>query len=94
MKRFITIIAVLFTMFTLSAFPKFTMLDTNCGNTPEYTAKFVELDLTKRVSQDHSRYLCSLRNGTWLIEFDDGQKLYASLYSGQVLLGGYVKNLK
>jgi hypothetical protein len=34
MKKLIMIIAVLFAMFTLSATPKFTMLDYNCGNTP------------------------------------------------------------
>lgn len=93
MKKLITVITLLFVMFTLSAYPKYTMLDYNCGNTPEYTAKFVELDTTKKVSQEHSKYLYPLRSGTWIIEFDDGQKLYASLYKGNVIAGGYPKRL-
>ena len=93
MKKFVTIVAVLFTMFTLSATPKFTMLDYNCGNTPEYTAKFVELDTTKKIDQEHVKYVCSLRSGTWIIEFDDGQKLYASLYNGNIISCGYPKRL-
>ncbi len=94
MKKLVSVIAALFTMFTLSAFPKFIMLDSKCGNLPEYTAKFVELDKTKKVSQEHSSYLSFLRAGTWLIEFDDGQKLYASFYKGNIIAGGYVKLLK
>lgn len=90
MKKFILIVAMLFAMFTLSATPKFTMLDYNCGNTPEYTAKFVKLDTTKKISSEHSKYLFSLRSGTWLIEFEDGQTVYCSLYKGNVIAGGYV----
>lgn len=90
MKKLLTVITLLFAMFTLSANPKYTMLDYNCGNTPEYTSKFVELDTTKKVSQEHVKYVCSLRSGTWIIEFNDGQKVYASLYKGNVIACGYV----
>lgn len=93
MRKIITIIAVALCMFTLSAHPKYTMLDYNCGNTPEYTAKFVELDTTKKVSQEHVNYVCSLRSGTWIIEFEDGQKVYASLYHGKIISCGYPKRL-
>lgn len=93
MRKIITIIAVLFTMFTLSALPKYTMLDYNCGNTPEYTAKFVELDTTKKVSKEHSKYLYPLRSGTWLIEFDDGQKLYVSVYNEKIISCGYPERI-
>ena len=91
MRKLIAIIAVALCMFTLSAHPKFTMLDFNCGNTPEYTAKFVELDTTKKVSNEHVKYVYSLRSGTWIIEFDDGQKVYASLYNGKIISCGYPK---
>lgn len=92
MKKFILIVAVLFAMFALSATPKFTMLDYNCGNTPEYTAKFVKLDTTKKIAQEHINYICSLRSGTWLIEFEDGQTVYCSLYKGNIIAGGYVQH--
>lgn len=95
MKKFIIIIALLlFTMFTLSAFPKFTMLDYNCGNTPEYTAQFVELDKSKKVDREHTKYMYPLRSGTWIIEFEDGQKVYCSLYKGNIIAAGYVKHTK
>lgn len=93
MKKIITVISLLFAMFTLAAYPKFTMLDYKCGNTLEYTAKFVELDLTKKVSQEHNNYLLYLRAGTWLIEFDDGQILYCSFLPGNLVFGGYVKQI-
>lgn len=93
MRKILAVLAVLFTMFTLSAFPKYTMLDINCGNTPEYTAKFVELDTTKKIDQEYVKYICSLRSGTWIIEFDDGQKVYASLYNGDIISCGYPKRL-
>lgn len=93
MKKIITVISLLFIMFTLSAYPKFTMLDYNCGDTPEYTAKFVELDMAKKVSQEHVKYLYHLKAGTWLIEFDDGQILYCSFLPGNLVFGGYVKQI-
>lgn len=93
MKKLITVIALLFTMFTLSAYPKYTMLDYNCGNTPEYTAKFVELDTTKKISSKHSKYLGHLRKGTWVIDYEDGQKLYVSYYNDKIIACGYVKRL-
>lgn len=94
MKKLITIIALLFAMFTLSATPKFTMLDYNAGNTPEYIAKFVELDMTKKIIPEHSKYMYHLRLGTWLIEFDDGQKVFCSFYKEKIIAGAYVKELK
>lgn len=93
MKKLITVLAMLFVMFTLSAYPKYTMLDYNCGNTPEYTAKFVKLDTTKKVDQEHVKYVYPLRFGTWIIDFDDGQKVYASLYNGNIIACGYPKLL-
>lgn len=93
MRKIIIIISLLFVTFTLNAYPKFTMLDYKCGNTPEYTAKFVELDITKKVSQDHKKYIFYLKAGTWLIEFEDGQKVYCSLYNGNVIAYGYPKKI-
>ena len=95
MKKLVLIVVVLlFAMFTLSALPKYTMLDFNGGNTPEYTAKFVELDTAKRVDQEHVNYAFALRRGTWIIEFDDGQKVYCSFYKGNIIACGYVKEVK
>lgn len=93
MRKIITIISLLFVMSTLNAYPKFIMLDYNCGNTSEYTAKFVELDKQKKISQEHMNYIGHLRRGTWLIEFEDGQKVYCSLLPGNMMCGGYVKQL-
>lgn len=86
MKKLITIIALLFAMFTLSATPKFTMLDYNAGNTPEYIAKFVELDTTKKIIPEHSKYMYHLRLGTWLIE-NEGQAAVISVYKGKPIYG-------
>lgn len=93
MRKIIIVISLLFVMFTLNAYPKFTMLDYSCGNTPEYTAKFVELDTTKKLSQDHKKYIFCLKAGTWLIEFEDGQKVYCSLLPGNMMVAGYMKQL-
>ena len=93
MKKLITVLTMLFVAFTLSAYPKFTMLDYNCGNTTEYTAKFVELDTTKKVSQEHVNYVIHLRSGTWIIDFEDGQKVYCSLYKGSIIACGYPKHI-
>ena len=90
MKKLITILAVLFAMFTLSAFPKFTMLDYNCGNTPEYIAKFVKLDLNTKLDNEHTKYMFSLRSGTWLIEYEDGKTAFCSFYNGKIIAGAYV----
>ena len=60
MRKLITILTVLILGVSAFAFPKFTMLDYNCGNTPEYTAKFVKLGLTKKVDQEHLEYIYML----------------------------------
>lgn len=91
MKKLITVLAVLVLGVSAFAFPKFTMLDYNCGNTPEYIAQFVELDKGKKMEKEHAKYIFSLKAGTWLIEFDDGQKIFCSVYQGKVIVSGYVK---
>ena len=93
MRKIIITISLLFVMFSLNAYPKFIMLDYKCGNTPEYTAQFVELDKTKKISEEHIKYLGYLKGGTWLIEFDDRQKVYCSFLPGNMIFGGYVKQL-
>lgn len=76
------------------AHPKFTLLDTACGNTPEYAAQFVELDKSKKVEKEQAQYISLLKQGTWIIEFDDGQKMYISIYKDKPIAGGIVKELK
>jgi len=104
-KKLITILAVLTILsigcaqgtssetYVRHSYPKFTMLDTGCGNTEEYTAQFVELDKTKLIEKEQAQYIYFLNAGTWLIEFEDGQKVYVSIYKGKPIVGGYVKQL-
>ena len=90
MRKMITIIAILFTMFTLSATPKFTMLDYNAGNTKEYVNKILKDNNLERLSlpilYKMEKNIGMLCQGTWLIE--DGIELaLVSVYKGQPIYG-------
>lgn len=91
MKKLITVIALLmFAMFTCVANPKFTMLDYNCGNTPEYVNKILEdNDLTRvslPITNKITKYASMFQHGTWLIE-NDGEVALISFYKGKPIFG-------
>lgn len=95
MKKLISVLAVLFTMFTLSAFPKVTVLDIRCGNTPEYIEKVVkdnnlELDNNTLISKKLSNYIHLFKQGTFVVE-EDEEKMLISVYQGKVIFGKSLK---
>lgn len=88
MRKLIMIIAIMFAMFTLSATPKFTLLDYNAGNTPEYVNKILKDNNLERLSlpitDKITKYVGHLYRGTWLIE--DGIELaLVSVCEGQTI---------
>jgi hypothetical protein len=90
MKKLIMIIAIMFAMFTLSATPKFTLLDYNAGNTPEYVNKILKDNDLERFSVPFTdkigNYVRLFSHGTWLIE-EDGQAAVISIYKGKPIYG-------
>jgi len=95
MKKLISVLAVVFTMFTLSAFPKVTVLDIGCGNTPEYIEKVVkdnnlELDNNTLISKKLSNYVHLFKQGTFVVE-EDEEKMLISVYQGKVIFGKRLK---
>lgn len=93
MKKLITIVAMMFAMFTLAANPKFTMLDYNCGNTPEYVDSILtDNNLTKSgkpFTNKTAKYASMFQHGTWLIE-NDGEVALISFYKGKPIFGSSV----
>lgn len=95
MKKLIAIIAVAFCMITLSAFPKVTVLDIGCGNTPEYIEKVVkdnnlELDNNTPISKKLGNYVHLFKYGTFVVE-EDEEKMLISVYQGKVIFGKSLK---
>lgn len=90
MKKLITIVAMMFAMFTCVANPKFTMLDYNSGNAPEYINEILEdNDLTRvslPITRKISKYASMFQHGTWLIE-NDGEVALISFYKGKPIFG-------
>lgn len=92
MRKIILSLVVLFAMFSLSALPKYTMLDYNAGNTPEYIEKFgVKLDLSTKVTQEYLKYIYHIKKGTWLIEFEDGKQVFVSFYNDKLIACAFLK---
>ena len=93
MKKLITILAVLFAMFALSANPKVTILDVGCGNTTEYVNKILaNNDLIKSdtpMTDKTSKYVNMFKQGTFLIENEDEAAL-VSIYNGRPIYGSSV----
>lgn len=93
MKKIITIISLLFVMFTLSANPKVTILDVGCGNVPEYINKVLtnnDLTLVSLPMTDKTaKYIGMFKQGTFLIE-NEGQAALISIYNGKLIYGSSV----
>lgn len=93
MRKLITIVAVLFAMFALSANPKVTILDVGCGNTTEYVNKILtNNDLIKsneQMTDKTAKYVNMFKQGTFLIE-NDGEAALISIYNGKPIYGSAV----
>lgn len=91
-KKIIMITMVLFAVFSLSALPKYKMLDYNAGNTPEYIESFgVKLDLDTKMTKEYMKYVYCVRFGTWLIEFEDGKQAFVSFYNDKLIACSFTK---
>lgn len=90
MKKLITIIAMMFAMFTLAANPKVTILDAGCGNTIEYVNRILtNNNLTKSdapITNKTTVYVNLFKQGTFLIE-NDGEVALVSVYNGKPIYG-------
>lgn len=93
MRKLITIIAMMFAMFTLAAQPKVTILDTNCGNTKEYVNKILtDNNLTKSnavLTGKILKYVNMFKQGTFLIE-NEGEAAIISVFNGKTIHGSSV----
>ena len=93
MKKIITVLAMLCVMFTLAAYPKVTILDAGCGNTPEYINKVLtnnDLTLVSLPMTDKTaKYIGMFKQGTFLIE-NEGQAALISVYQGRPIYGSSV----
>lgn len=97
MKKIIAtaIIIALVTISNATALPKVTMVDYNCGNTPDYiegiTTKLnVEIDKSKPISKEMSKYFGMFNWGTWILE-ENGESILISLYKGKIILRQPIK---
>ena len=90
MKKLITIVAMMFAMFTLAANPKFTMLDTTASNNPKYINKVIADNNLERfslpITDKIANYVNLLKQGTWLIE-NDGEAAVISVFNGKPVYG-------
>lgn len=90
MKKIITIIAVMFTMFALSANPRFTLLDVKATNDPKYVNKLLADNDLERfslpITDKTGRYVNLLKHGTWLIENND-ELAFVSVLNGKPIYG-------
>lgn len=86
MRKLITIIAMMFAMFALSATPKFTLLDTTSSNQHEYINKVIKDNNLERfslpITAKTASYASLLQHGIWLIE-NNGELALISVYKGK-----------
>lgn len=97
------IIAIIATILALAAvkataLPRITMIDYNCGNTPEYIEKTLksnslEYANERRISKELSKYIGMFNFGTFLIEEND-EKALISIYKGKPIFGARVQDIK
>ena len=93
------IIAIVATILALAAvkataLPKVTVLDIQCGNTPEYIEKIVKdnnlkLDNTP-ISRKLGNFVHLFKHGTFVVE-EDEEKMLISVYQGKVIFGKSLK---
>lgn len=90
MRKLITIVAMMFAMFTLAANPKFTLLDSNATSDPKHFNKIVKDNDLELFSVPFTDKIANcvnlLRQGTWLIE-NEGQAAVISVYKGKPIYG-------
>lgn len=93
MKKLIIICLVFCMMFGLSANPKVTILDVNCGNKTEYISNILtnsNLTLSSAPMTDKTaKYVNMFKYGTFLIE-NDGETALVSVYNGRPIYGSSV----
>ena len=84
------IIAMMFAMFTLSATPKFTLLDTMASNDHKYINKVIKDNNLERfslpITDKTANYIGLLQNGTWLIE-NGSEAAVISVFKGKPIYG-------
>lgn len=93
MKKLVIIGLVFCMMFGLSANPKVTILDVNCGDTKEYidnilTNNNLKLSSTYMTNKT-AKYINMFKFGTFLIENEDEAAL-VSIYKGRLIYGASV----
>lgn len=94
------IIAIIATILALAAvkataLPRITMIDYNCGNTPEYIEKITEENnltiLNGKLPEELTKYIGHFNRGTFILE-ENGEKLLCSFYNGKCILGAKVES--